>query len=74
MLSIIISLFGAYKYTLDTINGKTKPNRISWFLWAIAPLIGVGASLQGGGRSVVSSKDLYGWLYSATYIHSFFCK
>ncbi len=48
MLSIIISLFGAYKYTLDTINGKTKPNRISWFLWAIAPLIGVGASLQGG--------------------------
>lgn len=48
IISIVISLFGAWRYILDTIKGKTKPNRISWFLWALAPLIGVGASLQGG--------------------------
>lgn len=47
-VSVLISLFGGYSYIIDTLKGKTKPNRVSWFLWALAPLIGVGASLQGG--------------------------
>ena len=44
ILSAIISVGGAYAYIRDTIAGKTKPNRVSWSMWALAPLIGTGAA------------------------------
>lgn len=38
-LSIINSTLSSYVYIRDTLKGETKPNRVSWFIWAIAPLI-----------------------------------
>lgn len=35
----MLNLFGASTYIKDTLKGKTKPNRVSWFLWALVPLI-----------------------------------
>ena len=35
-------------YAKDTLFGNTKPNRISWLLWCIAPFIGTSASLAAG--------------------------
>lgn len=46
ILSALISLGGSAVYIRDTLTGKTKPNRVSWFLWAAAPLLGVGAALS----------------------------
>ncbi len=43
--SAFISLAGASVYIRDTLRGKTKPNRLSWAMWAIAPLIGTGAAI-----------------------------
>lgn len=43
--SAILSLFGATAYIRDTITGKTKPNRVSWSMWALAPLIGTAAAI-----------------------------
>ncbi len=35
-------------------RGRTKPNRVSWSIWALAPLIGVWLQLQAGaGLSVL---------------------
>ncbi|MEZ4754774.1 MAG: hypothetical protein R3A13_10790 [Bdellovibrionota bacterium] len=48
VLSAVISIAGAYSYIKDTLIGKTKPNRVSWFMWAIAPLIGTGAAISSG--------------------------
>ncbi len=48
IISISLSLFGSYKYIYDTIKGTTRPNRVSQSLWAIAPLIGVGAAISSG--------------------------
>lgn len=48
ILSAIISIFGAYAYIRDTLNGKTKPNKVSWSMWALAPLIGTAAALHAG--------------------------
>ncbi|MBX9809826.1 hypothetical protein K2X92_05540 [Candidatus Gracilibacteria bacterium] len=45
VLSAIISIGGAILYMRDTLRGKTKPNLISWSMWAIAPLIGTGAAI-----------------------------
>lgn len=44
--SIAVSIFGSSTYIRDTLKGKTKPNRVSWSLWALAPLIGTAAALS----------------------------
>jgi hypothetical protein len=55
LLSALISAGGAYAYIRDTLSGKTQPNRVSWFLWALAPLIGTAAA-------VASDADLWATL------------
>lgn len=47
-----LNLIGSTSYVIDTIKGKTKPNRVTWFLWALAPMIAFGA-MVGQGVSVV---------------------
>jgi hypothetical protein len=44
VLSALVTISGASVYIRDTLRGKTKPNRVSWSMWALAPLIGVGAA------------------------------
>ena len=46
VVSAIISIAGSSIYIRDTLKGKTKPNRVSWLMWAIAPLIGTFAALS----------------------------
>lgn len=46
VLSALVSLSGSVAYIRDTLKGTTKPNRMSWLLWALAPLIGTGAALS----------------------------
>jgi hypothetical protein len=48
ILSALISIFGASFYIRDTLSGKTKPNRVTWFMWATAPLIGTAAAIASG--------------------------
>ena len=46
IVSACISVVGATAYIRDTLKGKTKPNRVSWTMWTIAPLIGTAAALS----------------------------
>ena len=46
VISIGIGLAGAAAYIRDIRKGTTKPNLVTWFLWAIAPLIGTGAAIS----------------------------
>lgn len=45
-LSVLIIFIADFAYTFDTIKGKIKPNRITWFLWALAPMIAFASQLQ----------------------------
>lgn len=47
-LSILFGFIGSYYYIKNTINGKTRPNRISWIFWTIAPLVGVYVGYKSG--------------------------
>ncbi|MDE2590588.1 MAG: hypothetical protein KGL95_13095, partial [Patescibacteria group bacterium] len=47
-VGVALSLYGGINYFLDTIQGKVQPNKLSWFLWALAPLIAFSAELQQG--------------------------
>lgn len=49
IISVVISVGGSYPYIRDTLSGKTKPNRVSWLMWSLAPLISLGAALSSGG-------------------------
>ncbi|MBI2623324.1 MAG: hypothetical protein HYW65_01990 [Candidatus Liptonbacteria bacterium] len=46
VVSALISVLGAGAYIRDTLSGKSKPNRVSWSMWALAPLVGTAAALS----------------------------
>lgn len=48
ILGALFSLYGGLSYLIDTIKGKAKPNRITWFLWTLAPMIAFAAQLEKG--------------------------
>lgn len=48
IIGAIIGFAGAVSYLIDTLKGKAKPNRMSWFLWALAPLIAFSAQIDQG--------------------------
>lgn len=48
LLAALLNLIGSTSYVVATIRGKTKPNRITFFLWAVAPLIAFSAELGEG--------------------------
>ncbi len=44
----VLNLFGSVSYVISTLKGKTSPNRITWSLWALAPLIAFSAQIAKG--------------------------
>jgi hypothetical protein len=44
----IINLLGSGGYTLAVLKGKARPNRVTWFMWALAPLIAFAAEIGEG--------------------------
>lgn len=47
-VAIALILFGDLSYLVYTIKGRIKPNRVTWFLWALTPLLGFAAQLSQG--------------------------
>jgi hypothetical protein len=48
ILGAVLSFYGILKYLAGVLRGETKPNRVTWFLWALAPLIAFAAELEKG--------------------------
>jgi len=46
VLSAIINVGGGSAYIAGTLRGTTKPNRVTWGLWALAPLLGTVIALS----------------------------
>lgn len=46
--AVFAQFIGKASYIKNTLKGKTKPNRISWFLWSLAPLIAAFAEFSDG--------------------------
>ena len=45
ILSILISVSGSIPYIVNTISGKTRPNRVTWGMWGLAAMISAGAAI-----------------------------
>jgi hypothetical protein len=37
-----LSFLGALSYLIDTLKGKVQPNKVTWFVWALAPWLHFG--------------------------------
>lgn len=56
LVGAALSIIGSISYAILTWRGLVRPNRVSWFLWAAAPLIGFAAQLDSGvGVAAVST-------------------
>lgn len=45
ILGALITLGGNAAYARDTFRGRTHPNRVSWALWTLAPMVAFAAEL-----------------------------
>lgn len=56
-LAVAFNVAGLSVYVRDTVRGHTQPNRVTWLLWAVAPLIGFAAEI-GEGVGVIAVTTL----------------
>ena len=54
-VSLLLNLIAGVSYFLSTWRGDTQPNRVTWFFWALAPLIaGAGQLSEGVGLATLA--------------------
>ena len=53
-VGVLLSIVGYYFYFKNMFFGQTKPNLVSWFIWMLAPFLGVFFQIKAGaGLSVI---------------------
>lgn len=60
LVGVAISAVGQYAYVRDTLRGTTQPNRVSFVLWALAPLLAFAVQLDEGVGLVALSTLSFG--------------
>lgn len=71
ILGAIISLSGSLAYVRATLRGKTQPNRVSWFMWALAPLVAFAAQIDKGVGLIALMTFMVGFGPLLVFIASF---
>jgi hypothetical protein len=67
-LALLISTLGAGIYLFDTLKGRVKPNKVTWILWAINPLIAFAAE----AHQLVGIQSLFTFMIGFTPLIIFF--
>jgi hypothetical protein len=47
-LGVLLEIIGGGKYINSTLQGETKPNRVTWLLWVLGPLMAFVAQIRAG--------------------------
>jgi hypothetical protein len=74
IIAAVASLLAAFVYIRSMFVGGTKPNRISWLMWAIAPLIATAAAFSNGVGWSVLPVFMAGFSPFLIFTASFFAK
>jgi hypothetical protein len=54
LVAATVSLAAAAVYIRSMFHGQTKPNRVTWFMWSVAPFVATAAAVSDGvGWAVV---------------------
>lgn len=70
-LGVVLQAWGGLSYLIDTLKGKVKPNRVTWFLWTLAPLIAFVAQVQQGVGIESLATFIVGFVPLLVFIASF---
>lgn len=67
----LIQFFGSYGYLVDTLKGRVQPNKVSWLLWSIAPIVASVAQVQQGVGVLFLTTFVVGFVPLIIFIASF---
>lgn len=48
IVGALVQLAGILSYMRETLRGATKPNKVTWLMWSVAPLIATFAAISDG--------------------------
>jgi hypothetical protein len=71
IVGAIIAAVGTLSYLIDTLKGKVQPNRVSFLLWSLAPLIAFFAEIKQGVGIQALLTFVVGFLPLTIFIASF---
>ena len=74
IVGVFLQVVGGWSYLVDTVKGHVKPNKVSWLLWSIAPLIAFFAMIQQGVGMQAWVTFIVGFVPLVIFIASFFNK
>lgn len=66
-----IGALGTAVYLRDTLRGTTKPNRVTWLLWSVAPLLATAVELDEGVGLRTLPTFMIGFMPLLVFIGSF---
>jgi hypothetical protein len=70
-LGAAIGAAGTAVYLRDTLRGTTRPNRVTWLLWAVAPLLATAVELNQGVGLRALPTFMVGFMPLLVFIGSF---
>src|SRR6202044_885845 len=70
-LGTAIGAAGAAVYLRDTLRGTTQPNRGTWLLWAVAPLLASAVELNEGAGLRALPTFMVGFMPLLIFVASF---
>ena len=71
IVGALLASFGSLGYLLATIRGEVKPNKVSFFLWSLAPLIAFVAEIHEGVGLASLMTFMVGFLPLTIFLASF---
>jgi hypothetical protein len=73
ILGVAVQFIGIGSYIKETLKGNTKPNKVTWLMWSVAPLIATFAALSDGVRLAVLPVFIAGFgpllVFAASFIN-----
>lgn len=57
-IAALINLIGSITYAIETLRGRTKPNRITWLLWSLIPSVAFLIEISDGKSLLISLATL----------------
>ena len=72
ILGALAQMIGIFSYIKDVVKGNAKPNKVTWLLWSIAPLIATFAAVSSGVRWAVLPVFMAGFAPLLVFIVSLF--
>ena len=70
-LGAAIGAVGSLAYMRDTLRGTTQPNRVTWLLWAFAPLLASAVEFRAGVGLRTLTTFIIGFMPLLVFIASF---